>query len=108
MTIEEFEKFDLRIGKVVSVEYLPHSKKLLKIFVDIGESEPRQILSGVRKVYDPTDLVGKTVMVVANLDTRLMGGVESNGMLMGIEEDHNGLPLLLSVENDVKPGMRIS
>jgi len=108
MTIDEFQKNDLRIGKIISVEPVEGSEKLLKFLVDIGEAAPRQILSGIAKVYMPKDIAGKNVIVVANLDSRMMAGVESQGMLLGIEHLDDGTPMLFFPEGDILPGAKVS
>ncbi len=105
MTIEEFQKADLRAGKVLSAERVEGSEKLLKLAVDIGE--PRQILSGIGKVYAPEDLVGKTIVMIANLEPRKMMGMESQGMLLAAHGD-GGAPIILSIAGDVPPGAKIS
>jgi methionyl-tRNA synthetase len=108
MTIDEFGMYDFRIGKIISVNRVEGSEKLLNLGVDIGEPVPRQILSGVAKVYTSEDILGKRVIVVANLDPKIMAGVESRGMLLGIERGGDGAPLLIFPENDIAPGAKIS
>jgi methionine--tRNA ligase beta chain len=105
MTIDEFQKMDLRVGKIVTAERVEGSEKLLKLSVDIGE--PRQILSGIAKSYAPEDLVGKEVVIIANLDPRMMMGFESQGMILAAHGE-NGEPVMLAVERDVSPGAKIS
>jgi len=107
MTINDFEKVDLRIGKIIAVDRVEGSEKLLKFKVDIGEATPRQILSGVAKVYAPETMIGKSVIVVANLDSQKMAGVESQGMLLGIEHGEDGAPSLIFPENLI-PGLKVS
>ena len=74
MTIDEFKNADLRVGEITAAERVEGSEKLLKLKVDLGEEEVRQILSGIAKQYTPEDLVGKKVVIVANLDPRTMMG----------------------------------
>ena len=105
MTIDEFQKMDLRVGKVLSAERVEGSEKLLKLSVDIGE--PRQILSGIAKSYAPEDLVGRMVVIIANLDPRMMMGMESQGMILAAHGE-NGEPVVLTVEKEVLPGSKIS
>jgi methionyl-tRNA synthetase len=107
MTIDEFQKADLRIGKIVSAERVEGSEKLLKLQVDIGEPAPRQILSGIAKAYAPEDIAGKSVTIIANLEPRMMMGMESNGMLLAAHGD-SGAPVLILPANDVAPGSKIS
>ena len=105
MTIDEFQKMELRVAKVVSVEPVEGSEKLLKLSVDAGE--PRQIVSGIAKAYAPADLVGKEVVIIANLDPRMMMGLESQGMILAAHGE-NGEPIVLTVEREVPPGSKIS
>jgi methionyl-tRNA synthetase len=107
MTIDEFQKSDLRVGKIVSAERVEGSEKLLKLQVDIAEPEPRQILSGIAKEYAPEDLVGKSVVIIANLDPRMMMGMGSNGMLLAAHGE-GGAPVIIQPVRDVTPGAKIS
>lgn len=105
MTIDEFKNVSLRVGKVLSAERVEGSEKLLKLQIDLGE--PRQILSGIAKEYAPETLVGKSVVIVANLDPRKMMGLESAGMLLAAHGE-DGRPVILTVEQEVPPGAVIS
>ncbi len=105
MTIDEFNAMDLRAGRVMSAERVEGSEKLLKLMVDIGE--PRQILSGIGKVYAPEEVVGKSVVVIANLEPRMLMGQESTGMLLAAHGE-GGEPVLLLPDRDVPPGAKIS
>ena len=105
MTLDEFKNADLRIGKVLAAERVEGSDKLLKLQVDIGE--PRQVLSGIGKVYSPEDLVGKNILMIANLEPRMLMGHESRGMLLAAN-DGDGKPVLLLPANDVPPGSKIT
>jgi len=107
MTIDDFQKSDLRIGKVVSAERVEGSEKLLKLQIDIGEEAPRQILSGIAKAYAPEDMLGKSVAIIANLDPRMMMGMESQGMLLAAHGE-GGAPVILTPVSDVPPGAKIS
>jgi methionine--tRNA ligase beta chain len=107
MTIDEFQKADLRVGKVVEAEAMEGSEKLLKLKVDIGEPETRQILSGIAKAYNPADLVGKQVVIIANLDPRMMMGLESQGMLLAAH-GQDGAPVLVIPTSEVPSGAKIS
>jgi methionyl-tRNA synthetase len=105
MTIDEFQKADLRVGTVTAAERVAGSEKLLKLQVDIGES--RQILSGVGKWYAPEDLTGKKVVIVANLDSRMLMGVESQGMLLAAHAE-DGAPVVICPMGDVPAGAKIT
>ena len=107
-TKDDFEKLDLRVGKIVGATVVAESAKLLCISVDLGEGVPREIVSGVARIYRTEDLIGKNVIVVANLDPKLIAGIESRGMLIGIEQDSNGLPLLIFAQDGIAPGSKLS
>ena len=114
MTIDEFQKMDLRVAKIISAEPVAGSEKLLKLSVDAGE--PRQIVSGIAKAYAPEDLVGKEVVIIANLDPRMMTLRQSSGQVVKIESQgmilaahgENGEPIVLTVEREVPVGSKIS
>lgn len=102
INIEDFSKVEIKIGKVLSSEKVDGSEKLLKLMVDLGEPAPRQILSGVaRAVADPSELAGKLVPIVANLEPRMMMGMESQGMMLCADDD---MPVFLHPSRDVRPG----
>lgn len=103
---EDFTKVDLVVGKILEAKDHPNADKLLVFKVDIGEDEPRTIISGIKKWYNPEDLVGKNVIVVRNLAPRKMRGIESQGMLLAADFDDD-LSLLSTLE-DLKPGAKVS
>jgi len=107
-TMEDFNKLDLRVGKIVDAMPVSGSDRLLSISVDIGEARPRTIVSGVATVYKLDYLIGKNVIVVANLDSKIFMGAESQGMLIGIEEDASGMPVLIFAQQDIAPGSKLS
>lgn len=106
IAFDDFLKVDLRLGLVVSAEALPKSKKLLRLMIDVGESAPRQILAGISQHYAPEELVGRRVVVVANLPPRKMMGTESHGMVLAVSDD-SGLSVL-SPDKEIFPGTRVS
>ncbi len=101
---EDFVKNDLRTGLITEAEAVPKSKKLLKLQVDLG-FEKRQILSGIAEYFQPSDVIGKSVVVVANLSKRKMLGLDSEGMILMASNPDGSLKL---VESAGKPGSRIS
>ena len=107
ITIDDLQKIDLRVGKILSAERVEGSEKLLKLSVDMGEEAPRQILSGIAKWYAPEDLAGKQVVVVANLEPRQMMGLESQGMLLAGHDEDGGAVLLTAMGN-VPGGSKIT
>ena len=105
VTLADFGKIDLRVAEVLAAEPLPKSKKLLKLTVSLG-GEQRTIVAGVAEHYAPADLVGKKVVVVANLEPAKLMGVESNGMLLA---GSAGTALaVLTLDRDLPPGARVS
>ncbi|MEK9194720.1 MAG: methionine--tRNA ligase subunit beta [Patescibacteria group bacterium] len=106
ISFEDFKKIDLRVAKILSAEEIEGAEKLLKLQIDLG-GETRQIVSGIKESHKPEDLVGKEIIVVANLEPRVLKGVESQGMLLAAH-DEQGFPVLLSLDKNVPPGSVIS
>jgi methionyl-tRNA synthetase len=100
---EDFAKIDLRVAKILEAEAVPKSNKLLKLKIDIGEE--RTIVAGIGKDYNPTDLIGKKVVIVANLKPAKLMGVESRGMILATDTDQ-GLTIL-SFDREAKTGSKI-
>ena len=105
ITIDDFMKIQLKVAKVLEAERMPKSQKLLKLKVDAGEAEPRIILAGIAESYEPEAMVGKTIVIVANLAPRKMMGLESNGMVLAASPD-GGAAIVLNVE-PAAPGTRV-
>ncbi len=105
INFEDFEKLDLRAGKILEAERVEGSDKLLKLQIDLGE-EKRQILAGIGKVYSPEELINKTVIVIINLEPRMLMGLESQGMVLAVK-DSNNLSVLIP-EKEIIPGSKIS
>ncbi|MBU4242032.1 MAG: methionine--tRNA ligase [Nanoarchaeota archaeon] len=106
VSFEEFQKLDLRIGKVLEVKPHPDADKLYVLQVDLGELGKRQIVAGLKQYYEPKDLKGKEIVVVANLQPVKLRGVESQGMLLAATDDKN--VAVLSPEKKMKEGAKIS
>ncbi|MEM4523843.1 MAG: methionine--tRNA ligase [Archaeoglobaceae archaeon] len=104
ISIEEFRKLDIRIGKVLSAEKIEKSKKLLKLIVDIG-GERRQIVAGIAENHQPEDIIGKLVVVLTNLKPAKIMGVESRGMILAADVD--GKAVLLVPEAEVVAGTKV-
>ncbi len=100
---DDFKKIELRVAKILAAEKVEGSEKLLKLQIDLG-SEQRQLVSGIAKSYAPEDLIGKEIIIVANLEPRQIMGLESQGMLLAA--DHQS-PVLLSVDKELPPGMEV-
>jgi methionyl-tRNA synthetase len=104
--IEDFGKVDLRVGQVLSAERVKGADKLLHLKVDIGEPEPRTIMAGIALYYEPEKLVGRKVVIVANLHPRKLRGVESNGMIVAGSLE-GGNPVLAGFLEEVPVGARL-
>ncbi|MEX1308730.1 MAG: methionine--tRNA ligase [Eubacteriales bacterium] len=104
ITYDEFAKCEFRLAKVIECEAVPKSDKLLKLQVKMGE-ETRQIVSGIKTWYSPEEMVGKTVVVVANLKPAKIRGVESNGMLLAVDDGKD--LALISPEKEMKDGLQV-
>ena len=105
ITYEDFEKLQFRVGKIIACEEVPKSKKLLCSQVKIG-SEVKQIVSGIKQHYSAEEMVGKKVMVLANLKPAKLAGVVSEGMLL-CAEDENGNLALVVPEKEMPAGAEI-
>ncbi|HPX51729.1 MAG TPA: methionine--tRNA ligase subunit beta [Candidatus Pacearchaeota archaeon] len=105
INFEDFVKIDLRVGKIIEVEKVEGSSKIVKTTVDLGE-ENRQILAGIGKFYPPEELINKIVIVVANLSPKKIMGMDSEGMILAVKDDNN--LSLLGVDKEIKIGSKIS
>ena len=104
ITIDEFMKIQLKTAKVLSAERVPKSEKLIKLQVSLG-AEQRQIVAGIGKKYEPDALVGKTIVIVANLKPAKLMGIESQGMVLAAgDADVRGL---LTIQEEVDPGTKV-
>ncbi len=106
ISIDDFAKVDLRVGIVKSAVAVKGADKLLHLSVDIGEAQPRSIVAGIAKAYQPERLVGRKVVIVANLQPRKLRGLESQGMIVAASIG-DGLPVLASFLEDVPVGARL-
>ncbi|MFA5076945.1 MAG: methionine--tRNA ligase subunit beta [Candidatus Micrarchaeia archaeon] len=100
---EEFAKLDLRVARVLECTRVEGSNKLLKLLVDVG-AEKRQVIAGIGREYEPEGLVGKSVVLVTNLDYRKLAGLESQGMLLAAGDAEIAL---LTVDREIAPGAKI-
>jgi methionine--tRNA ligase beta chain len=105
ITFAEFQKIDLRIGKIIEATQVPESKKLIKIIVDFG-SEKRQAVAGLLKYYKAEELVGKKCVFLLNLQRRMLAGIESQCMVLAAE-DEGGNVVVLQPEKDIVEGSKI-
>ena len=90
-TIDDFQKIEIKLGTVLSVEVVEGADKLYKLSVDMGEEVPRQILSGIREYVQPEDIIGKQFPFVTNLAPRMLRGFESQGMILAGSDDSGRL-----------------
>ncbi len=107
ISLDQFQQIDLRVAQIVAAEKIPKSDKLLKISVDIGQDEKRQVVAGIAAYYDPGDLPGKKVLFVANLKPVKLRGVLSQGMLLAATTVDGALALT-GLDRDMPPGSRVS
>lgn len=105
ISIEDFKKLDLRVAKIIAAEKVSGTDKLIKMDIDLG-SEKRQIVAGIGMVYSAESLIGKTIVVVANLEPVKIRGVESHGMLLAAVEGNN--IALLTLDKELSPGSQVS
>jgi methionyl-tRNA synthetase len=104
VSFDEFQKLDLRVGRVISAEPVPKANKLLKLTVDLGQ-EQRTVVAGIAQSYSPETLVGKSIVLVANLAPRTLRGIESQGMVLAAESD--GQIVLAGFDTTVSPGSKV-
>jgi len=104
VSYDDFTKLDLRVAKIESIEKIPGKTRIVKGVVNLG-TEKRDVIIGGAEFYQPEDLIGKTVIVLANLEPKKMAGIESNAMLLAA--DVNNKPYWLTVTEDVEPGTKI-
>ncbi len=106
ISIEQFSAVELKVGTVLEASVHPDADKLLVLKVDIGEETPRQLVAGIRGHYAPEELVGRQIVVVANLQPAVIRGVESRGMLLAAKD--GGKVVLLRPDAEVTPGAAVS
>jgi methionyl-tRNA synthetase len=106
IAIDDFVKIDLRVAQIVVAERIPKADKLLRLEVDLGY-EKRQILSGIAEWYTPEELIGRRIVVIANLAPRKMRGLESHGMLLAASAGEDGKPVLATFGEEIALGSRL-
>ncbi len=106
INLEDFKKVDIVVGKILLAEKISDTDKLLKLSVDLGEQTLRQVVSGIAQYFpDCADLVGKKCMFVANLEARVIRGIESQGMILAVSTEDGGFSLL-EPNNEIPVGAR--
>lgn len=106
ISLDDFKKLDLRIAKIIKAEKVEGSDKLLKLEIDLGY-EQRQILAGIAQFYEPEKLIGQEIIVLTNLQSRVIRGLESRGMLLAAT-DTDGTIAILRPDKELTPGSKIS
>ena len=105
LSIDDFMKVQLHVAKVLQAEAVPKSKKLIKLTIDVG-TEQRTIVAGIAEAYQPEQLVGRTIVIVANLQPAKLMGIESNGMVLAASVE-GGAQMLVSVDPSMPAGARV-
>ena len=108
ISIDDFKKIELRVGEVLNAEKVEGADKLLRLEVDLGEEERRQLVAGIAPFYDPAELIGQQVIVVANLKPATIRGVESRGMLLAAGARGGETVAFLKPQKKMKPGEVVS
>jgi methionyl-tRNA synthetase len=106
IAIDDFTKVEMRVGLVLAAERVKGADKLLHLKVEIGEPEPRSIVAGIAEAYLPEQLIGRRVVIVANLQPRKLRGLESNGMIVAASIE-GGKPVLAGFLEDIPVGARL-
>ena len=106
IAIDDFVKVDLRVGQILSAEPVKGADKLLHLKIDIAEPEPRTIVAGIAEAYKPDQLIGRKVVIVANLNPRKLRGITSNGMIVAASLE-GGRPVLAGFLEDIPVGARL-
>jgi len=107
ISIDDFKKIEIKIGEIKNAEKVESADKLLRLTVNFGDHE-RQIVSGIAEFYDSNSLVGKKCPFITNLEPRIIKGLESNGMIMAAVDRENNKLSILSVDDSILPGTKIS
>ena len=105
ITYDDFAKLDIRVAKVIATEPIEGKSRIIKGRIDLGDDDQRDVIIGGAQYYQPEDIVGKTVIVIANLEPKKMAGVESNAMLLAADVDDK--PFWLTVTEEVPLGSPI-
>lgn len=104
ISFEDFAQLELKTGTILEAQEVEGSQKLIRCMVDLGEEKPRQIMAGVKQWYKPENLIGKQVVIVANLQPRMMMGLESQGMMLAAGDEK---PVFLKPSTKVPAGTKV-
>ncbi|OIO81280.1 methionine--tRNA ligase subunit beta [Candidatus Pacearchaeota archaeon CG1_02_32_132] len=108
ISYSDFQKLDLRVGKILKVEDHPNADKLFVLTVDLAEDSPRTIVAGLKAFYEKEDLEGKKAIFVVNLEPANLRGIESNGMILAASNKDKETVTILKPEKDLETGSKIS
>jgi methionine--tRNA ligase beta chain len=103
----DWQKLDIRAGKILKVEEIAGADKLYKLGVDVGEEKPRTLAAGIKQYYKKEELQGKSCVVFCNLEPKIMRGVKSEGMILAAVNEDESKVVLIQPEKDAEPGMKI-
>jgi len=106
ISFDDFKKLDIKIGEVMSAERVPQTDKLIRLMVDVGEEENRQIISGIAQHTEPEALIGRKFPFLVNIEPRVIRGLESNGMILAISSD-DGVFSFLEPTSDIVSGSNV-
>jgi methionyl-tRNA synthetase len=107
ISYDDFAKLDLRVAKILEADDIPGADKLYKLTIDLGELGKRTILAGIKQHYKKEDLIGKEIVVVANLEARKMKNIVSEGMLLAASTKNHEKIILLKPEKAIEPGSKV-
>lgn len=107
ITYEDFKKMELKVGKITEARIVEGTKKLVRLTVDMREIGPRTIVAGIADRYPPSELVGKLIIVVANMQPAVIRGIKSDGMLLAAVSDGEKELSLVTLERPIEPGTRV-
>jgi methionine--tRNA ligase beta chain len=107
ITYDEFKKLDLRIAEIKAAEEIPGADKIYKLTIDLG-GESRELVAGLKLFYDKEALLGRKIVVLANLEPRTIRGIASHGMLLAASNEDKSSVVVLTVEKDIASGARVS
>lgn len=108
ISYEDFAKLDLITAKIISTEEIEGADKLYKLTLDDGSEEKRIICAGIKEFYPPDELIGKNIVIVANLEPRTIRGIESRGMLIAAGSRESNSCVIITTEKDLPPGTKIN
>ena len=106
ISFDNWQKIDLRAGKILKAEDIVNADKLLKLEVDVGEEKPRILVAGIKKHYEKEELIGKRCIVFCNLEPRIMKGIKSDGMILAVDDEKRNVFLIQS-ETEIELGTKV-